>query len=454
MSLETLHALLERNRFGIKPGLETIRAVLAKLGNPEAAIAAIHIAGTDGKGAVAAICSSVLRAAGYRAGLYVSPHLVNVNERFQIDGAPVSDDLLEASAQRVLPAVEAVERETGRSATFFESLTAVAFTLFREAGVKLAVIETGLGGRLDATNVVMPLVSVITRIGLDHCDWLGNTLAEIAGEKAGIVKSGRPVVCGAMPDEARAVIAATAARRGSPFIAAEDAVGVRVLKSGLDGQRLSISTQSRTVPPIRFPLAGSFQAENAVTALAALECLAESGLPLPDDAVADGMRNVCWPGRFQLVCENPPVIVDGAHNPCAAEALRGALKSCREKRPAALVAGFCGDKDAPGVLRILAPSVKAAWGVAIANPRSLSADRTAGLMRMAGMDPVEGSPSIASALVSARAWAAAHDGIVLVCGSLFLAGEALTELGAYPWPLPDAGWRNENERTSAVTRDA
>ena len=284
---ETLHTLLERNRFGIKPGLETIRAVLDKLGNPETGIAAIHIAGTDGKGAVAAICASVLRAAGYHAGLYISPHLVNVNERFQIDGSPVSDEALEAAAQRVLPAVEAVERETGHSATFFESLTAVAFTLFRDAGVKLAVIETGLGGRLDATNVVTPLVSVITRIGLDHCDWLGNTIAEIAGEKAGIVKPGRPVVCGAMPDEARAVIASAAARLGAPFIAAEDAAGVRVTKSGLDGQRFSISTQNRTLPPVRFPLAGGFQAENAVTALAALECVTEAGLPLTDAAVAE-----------------------------------------------------------------------------------------------------------------------------------------------------------------------
>ncbi|MBO4288195.1 MAG: bifunctional folylpolyglutamate synthase/dihydrofolate synthase [Kiritimatiellae bacterium] len=443
---ETLHTLLERNRFGIKPGLETIRAVLDKLGNPETGIAAIHIAGTDGKGAVAAICASVLRAAGYHAGLYISPHLVNVNERFQIDGSPVSDEALEAAAQRVLPAVEAVERETGHSATFFESLTAVAFTLFRDAGVKLAVIETGLGGRLDATNVVTPLVSVITRIGLDHCDWLGNTIAEIAGEKAGIVKPGRPVVCGAMPDEARAVIASAAARLGAPFIAAEDAAGVRVTKSGLDGQRFSISTQNRTLPPVRFPLAGGFQAENAVTALAALECVTEAGLPLTDAAVAEGLQGVCWPGRFQLAGKKPPVLVDGAHNPCAAEALRAALKSCREKRPVALVSGFCGDKDALGVLRILAPSVKAAWGVAIANPRSLTADRAAGLMRMAGLDPVESSPSVSDALAAAKNWASAHDGIVLVCGSLFLAGEALTALDAYPWPLPAADWQRENER--------
>ena len=446
MALETLQALSERNRFGIKPGLETIRAVLAKLGNPETKIAAIHIAGTDGKGAVAAICSSVLRAAGYHVGLYISPHLVNVNERFQVDGMPVSDAELEAAAQRVLPAVESVEREIGRPATFFEALTAVAFTLFRDAGVKLAVVETGLGGRLDATNVVTPLVSVITRVGLDHCDWLGNTVAEIAGEKAGIVKSGRPVVCGAMPDEARAVIAAAASRIGAPFVAAEDAAGVRVTKSGLDGPRLSVSTQNRTLPPVRFPLAGAFQAENAVTAIAALECVAEAGLPLTDEAFVSGLQNVCWPGRFQLVCKEPPVLVDGAHNPCAAEALRGALKSCREKRPVALVAGFCGDKDALGVLQVLSPSVKAAWGVAIANPRSLTAARAAGVMRMAGVDPVQSAPSVPAALDAAKEWAAAHGGIVLVCGSLFLAGEALTALDAYPWPLPKAGWQRENER--------
>ena len=446
MALETFRKLLERNRSGIKPGLETIRAVLAKLGNPEKGIAAIHVAGTDGKGAVAAICASVLRAGGYHVGLYVSPHLVNVNERFQIDGAPVSDDALEAASRLVLPAVEAVEREDGRSATFFESLTAVAFTLFRDAGVKLAVLETGLGGRLDATNVVTPLVSVITRIGLDHCDWLGNTLTEIAGEKAGIIKPGRPVVCGAMPDEARAVVVATAERIGAPFIAAEEAAGVRVTKRALDGQRLSVSTQNRTLPPVKFPLGGAFQAENAVTALAALECVVDAGLPLADEAFVAGLRDVCWPGRFQLVGNEPPVLIDGAHNPCAAEALRAALKSCGEKRPVGLVAGFCGDKDTLGVLRILAPAVKAAWGVAIANPRSLTADRTAGLMRMAGMDPVESKSSVAEALAAAKGWAMERGGIVVVCGSLFLAGEALTLLDAYPWPLPDAGWRRDNER--------
>ena len=441
-----LDEMLGKRRFGIKPGLEAMRALLEELDHPEAETAAIHIAGTDGKGAVAAMCESVLRRAGYRVGRYTSPHLVRVNERFLVDGSPVSDEALEAAARVVCPAVERVEAHLSREVTFFECRTAVAFVLYRQLDIQLLVLETGLGGRLDATNVVTPLVSVITRIGLDHCEWLGDTVRAIAGEKAGIIKSGRPVVCGAMPDEARAVICETAATRGCLCVAAEDAVSLRVSKSRLDGQTFSISTQNRTLPPVRFPLSGAFQAENAVTAVAALECVHDLGLPIADEAFVEGLEQVCWPGRFQLVCSAPPVIIDGGHNPCAAEALLAALKSCREKRPVGLVAGFCGDKDVPTFLRTLKPVVKQAWGVTIRNPRSLPATETRDLMRLAGIEHAEATTSLEDALAAARQWAATSNGIVLVCGSLFLAGEALVACGAFPWPC---GRIDPNEQTSA-----
>jgi len=212
--LNDLQKLAERRRFGMRPGLETIRALLERLGNPERDVAAIHIAGTNGKGAVAALCESVLRAAGYPVARYTSPHLVSVNERFLVNGAPADDAALERAAADVEPAVRAVERALQTEVTFFECLTALGFVLFRRAGVRLVALEAGLGGRLDATNVVTPLVSVITRIGLDHCDWLGDTVEKIAGEKAGIIKPGRPVVCAAMPDGAKAVVAGAAAAAG------------------------------------------------------------------------------------------------------------------------------------------------------------------------------------------------------------------------------------------------
>jgi dihydrofolate synthase/folylpolyglutamate synthase len=432
--LNYLQHLADRQRFGMKPGLETIRALLARLGNPEQDLAAIHIAGTNGKGAVAALCESVLRAAGYPVARYTSPHLIRVNERFLINGEPADDASLEAAAQAVEAEVEAVEKELGVEVTFFECLTAVAFLLFRQAGVKLVALETGLGGRLDATNVVIPLVSVITRIGLDHCDWLGDTVEKIAGEKAGIIKAGRPVVCAAMPEEARAVIAATAAQRRALCVDAAEAVSVTVTQSGLEGQTLKIATQDRDLPPLRLPLAGAFQIENVCAAMAALEAVTACGIAIPDAAFVKGFESVCWPGRFQLASKAPPVIVDGAHNPDGARALRQALKSCKVKAPVGLIAGFCCDKDALEHLRVLAPVVKRGWGVATPNPRSLPPDQAVGLMRMAGIDEANACESVQEALDAARLWADEANGVVLVCGSLFLAGAALVALDAFPWP--------------------
>ena len=196
----------------MRPGLDTIRAVMAALGKPQDTLRCIHIAGTNGKGAVAAMLDSVLRAAGYRVARYTSPHLVAINERFFIDGEPVADDTLAAVADEVLSVIARLERDQGLEVTFFEALTAVAFVLFARVRPDVTVLETGLGGRLDATNIIAsPLVSVITRIGLDHCDWLGTTHAAIATEKAGIVKPGCPVVCGAMPPEALDAIRRVAA---------------------------------------------------------------------------------------------------------------------------------------------------------------------------------------------------------------------------------------------------
>jgi len=424
--LTFLQQLAERQRFGIRPGLDAIQAVMAELGNPERDIAAVHIAGTNGKGSVAAMCESVLRGAGYPVGRYTSPHLISVNERFLVRGQPATDDALEAAAQDVDAAVREVEKRDGIELTYFEYLTALAFVLFRNEGVKLAVVETGMGGRLDATNIVLPLASVITRIGLDHCEWLGQTLEQVAAEKAGIIKPGRPVVCGAMPDEARAVIRAKAAQQGALFIDAEDAVSVTASKHALDGQTLKIATQEMTLPALRLPLAGAFQAENAATAVATLEAVAQCGLAVPEDAIVRGLETVCWPGRFQLTVAAPPVIVDGAHNPDGARALAHALKSCHVRGNVGLVAGFCGDKDSIAFLRALAPVARRAWAVPVPNPRTLSADATAARMREAGIRDVETVEDIGVALTRSQAWAREADGTVVVCGSLFLAGAALS----------------------------
>lgn len=391
--MKFLEELAARRRFGMKPGLDAIRGTCAALGDPQKSFKAIHVAGTNGKGAVCAMLDAALRANGLRVGRYTSPHLVKINERFFLDGAPIGDDVLSAAAEKVA-------KIAPDDLTFFEALTAVAFLVYAEAKVDYAVLETGLGGRLDATNVCVPELCVITRIGLDHCDWLGDTVEKIASEKAGIIKPHVPVVLGENLPEVRAVVEARAREVGAPFFYAPDVA-------------------SAADVPRDFPLGGTFNRENAVTALAAMKVLGKGD--------ASGFADVVWPGRFQRV-EN--FIIDGAHNPPAAHALAAALRELHLSEPLALIAGFCGDKDVGEVLSILAPFVKKGYAVRTNNPRSLSAEETAEKMRAAGIDAVA-SPSLAAAIGSASSAPRA-----LICGSLFLAGEALVELGAYPWPNP------------------
>ena len=400
--------LSRSRRFGMRPGLDTIRAVMAALGNPQDTLRCIHIAGTNGKGAVAAMLDSVLRAAGYRVVRYTSPHLVAINERFFIDGEPVADDALAAVADEVLSVIARLERDQGLEVTFFEALTAVAFVLFARARPDVTVLETGLGGRLDATNIIAsPLVSVITRIGLDHCDWLGTTHAAIATEKAGIVKPGCPVVCGAMPPEALDAIRRVAAENGSPLVAAQP-----------------------WTPPAGFALFGAFQEENAATVKAVLDMLP---FMIPDGAISDGLAHVVWPGRCQRVTKDGVTyIVDGAHNPDGAAALARVLGGMA---PVGLVAGFCGDKDVSGHLRTLAPHVSRAWAVPIRNDRSLAPEDVAARMESAGIAGATPCAAVPEALSAAAAWARGTGNSVAVCGSLFLVGEALVALDAYPWRL-------------------
>lgn len=432
-----LNRIMERRRFGMRPGLDVMRAVLAALGNPQDALRCVHVAGTNGKGATCAILDAALRAAGHRTARYTSPHLVSVNERFFLDGAPVPDAALAAAEARTLEAVERLERDRGLEVTFFEALTAMGFVLFAGAKPDVVVLETGLGGRLDATNVVRePLVSVITRIGLDHCDWLGATHAAIAEEKAGIVKPGRPVVCGAMPLAAKEAIARAASLNGCAFTAAEEHVRLERLDP------LTLTSARRRLRPVAFALPGAFQAENAMTALATLDVLdRDCGLAVPDHAVAAGLEGVVWPGRCQrVVRDGVTLYVDGAHNPDGAVALRDALRRLGVKGPVGLVAGYCGDKDVLAHLRIMSALATHGWATPIRNARSLDPAATAERMHMAGFASAQACGSLPEALRAACDWARGCGGTVVACGSLFLVGEALVELDAFPWSVraPDA----------------
>lgn len=431
-------ALAARRRFGVRQGLEVMQALMERMGHPEAGVAAIHIAGSNGKGSVAAMTDAVLRAAGWSCGRYTSPHLQRFNERIFVNGAPVSDDVLTIAVTVVEQAAKQIVAAGVDEPTFFECATAAAFEVFRQQKIRLVVLETGLGGRLDATNVVMPLLSVITRIGLEHTQWLGDTVTAIAGEKAGIIKPGRPVVCGAMPAEARAVVLRRAAEHGCRVIDVPDSVSVSAIRARPEGLEARVSTTARDLGKITLPLGGLFQAENLATAVAALEAAEEAlGMQIPDTAFRDGLANVCWPGRFQLVSREPPIIVDGAHNPDCAMALRAALKKSGLEGPFGLVAGFCDDKDSGQFLKILAPLFARGWAVTTPSPRALAADAVCARMHAVGLtaEPAE----LAAALADAQAWARAESGTVVICGSLFLAGEALGQLHAFPWPAATGG---------------
>lgn len=415
----------------MRPGLESISALCSSLGDPQRRFKAIHVAGTNGKGAVSAFLASALKAAGNGGvGMYTSPHLVKINERFIINGGPVPDEKLDEIARIVHSKIEpsppnswgqAPSNSWGQApkngglspgeVTFFEALTAISYSLFAEAGLEFVILECGLGGRLDATNVCCPELCVITKVGLDHCDWLGSSVEEIAGEKAGIVKPGVPVVLGRNDVRVRAVVSARAASVGAPFFYAPD-----------------LADESE-LPRVLVP-SGSFNRDNAVTALAALRVLARQGR-IPDPDPDRCFVGTYWPGRFHRVGD---FIVDGAHNPPAASALAEALRAEFSGVKVPLIAGFCADKDADVVLRTLSPHISRAFAVKTSNPRSLSAEETAELMRTAGMDAVA-CGSLDEAMSASRAEACEGEQ-TLICGSLFLAGEALVALGEPPWGSP------------------
>ena len=424
-SLEALETLAARRRFGIKPGLDTITRLCAALWDPQKKLrGVIHIAGTNGKGAVAAILDACLRQSAMddgvcprddgvcpRVGRYTSPHLVKLNERFFLNGAPIDDATLEAVADKVSAAIDHSDllAQDSNAPTFFEALTAVAFSLYAETNPDYVILETGLGGRLDATNICEPSLTIITRIGLDHCAWLGDSVEKIAAEKAGIIKPGVPVVLGCNEEAVQAVIKARAKEVGAPYYYAPDLASASEI-------------------PADFPLCGTFNRENALTALAALKVLSRnSGFPILDSSFFILHSSFLqWPGRFQKVRN---FLIDGAHNPPGARALVAAIKEeYGEGARMDLVFGACADKEVGEVLQILRPIVRKAYAVRTNNPRSLAAGDLAALMGANALKATDQSDSLRDLLPKLE-----PDVPTLICGSLFLVGEALVELGAYPW---------------------
>jgi dihydrofolate synthase/folylpolyglutamate synthase len=415
--------LLAREQHGIKFGLESVRTLCTALDHPERTWASLIVAGTNGKGSVTAMSAAGLTAAGYRTGRYTSPHVRRIEERFALDGVSVGSDMLGEAVEAVL---EAERRclDDGRLSgpvTFFEMTTTTAFVLFRRAGVHVAVLEVGMGGRFDATNVADPCASAITSIDFDHMRFLGHSLAEIAFEKAGVMRSGRPCVVGPLPAEADAVIRRVARERGVPLVEALADVQLSSAMTGDGRTMLSLRTQSQDYGTVRLALRGRHQAVNAVVAVRLLEATAEAGLRIAPEAVVEGLGTVSWPARLQPVklTDGRRLILDAAHNPAGAAALATYLADTSLSR-VPFVFGAMRDKDIRTMLQTLAPraacfvfaQARTARAMAAADLRELAASLDLGVPLLA-----------ASSADEAVDLAFRHGSPVVVAGSIFLIGE-------------------------------
>jgi dihydrofolate synthase/folylpolyglutamate synthase len=366
------------------------------------------VAGTNGKGSVVAMVDAALNAAGHRSARYTSPHLVDVSERFVIGTQPIDRARLEAAAADLRAAVDRLLARGRLQAppTFFEATTAIAFELFRRAGAKVAVCEVGLGGRLDATNVLEPMVTAITTIGLDHQQYLGHSLAEVAREKAGIIKPGVPVVIGKLPPEARQVVEDVAAKVGAPLHLADEPGAVGALAT------------------LRLALQGAHQVENAAVAMRLLQEIDRQGIAVSSDAVRAGLERVVWPGRLEArrLSDGRELLLDAAHNADGAAALRSHLAKAP---PRPMVFAAMRDKDAAAMIAALAPAVSAFVMTRASNARSSEPSALAELAR--GIDPrltIAVEPTPAAAL--AHAWRLSRE--IVVAGSIFLLGDVMIEL--------------------------
>ena len=407
-----------------KFNLENISVLAQHLGNPHDKYPSVHIAGTNGKGSTAAFLEAILREAGYRTGLYTSPHLEHINERIRVHGDPVSDDAFADTFSRIHELIEKLLASGALRAhpTFFEYVTAIAFLYFAEAGVDFAIFETGLGGRLDSTNILTPRVSVITRIDFDHETFLGHSLREIASEKAGIIKPGVPVVSAPQRSEALQVIAARASELHSELL--EVATAYAVVSNRMEEGRVRAVVKARNAEKglnVDPQLAGRFQLENALNAVAAAHVLKTQGHRLTDGVIELGVATAVWPGRIEKVRSGPDVYLDGAHNPAAAQALAEFIKENLRGRKIILIFGALRDKAVDEIAGALFPL---ASHVIFTEPGTSRAISAAQLSEIAGhyAESSEIIPDASLALQTALGKAAPQD-LLFVTGSLYLVGQ-------------------------------
>ena len=422
---------LQRN-FRNAPGkfdLTRMFALAKAVGNPQLSYPIIHVAGTKGKGSVCALCASALQAAGYRTGLYTSPHLLDFTERIQVNGHPIPPEDLVTLVEECKPAIAAIPE-----LTWFEITTLLAFLHFARSGADAAVVEVGLGGRLDATNIVDPVVSVITSLSYDHTALLGDTLSQIAGEKAGIIKPGRPVVLAPQKKEARLVVERVAAERQAPLVQVGSDYLFAPLSHTLESQTLFVWSRSEQAladiymedgdahgwEPARLtvPLLGHHQVENTATAYAALLTARKHGLAVTEEAIQAGFSQVAWPGRFEIIHRHPAVILDCAHNRDSALKLRLTLDDYFPGLPVVMIFGASEDKDVLGMFTELLPRVSQLIITHSYHPRAMETDNLAAIAHQFGHRAII-VPDVEKALEKALHLANDQD-VVLVTGSIFV----------------------------------
>ncbi len=410
--------------------LERMRVLLGRLGNPHADYPIMHIAGTKGKGSVSAMCAAALEAGGYRVGLYTSPHLQEYTERIQINRTHIPEQDFVNLVEEIKPHVAAVP-----ALTTFEISTALGLWYFSRQKVDVAIVEVGLGGRLDATNVVTPRVSVITSLSYDHAEYLGDTLAKIAGEKAGIIKTDIPVVLAPQREEARRVIVNTARERKAPLFQVGRDLLYAPINHTLENQTMLVwpageqelvsayieSGGKQTWQPTRFSLSllGYHQVQNAATAYAALHALRDSGFTINDQAIAEGFRNVSWPARFEVLHRNPALVIDAAHNRDSAQKLSMAIGDYFPGKPVILIFGASTDKDVEGMFAELLPRIRQVIATKSIHPRAMEPELIVDLAHKFGR-PARVVTPLEEALDEAQR-IAAGEAVVLAAGSVFIA---------------------------------
>lgn len=423
-----------------RPRIEPVRRLAELAGSPQLSYPVIQVGGTNGKTSTSRAIESLLRAHGLRTGLFTSPHLVDFTERFQIDGEPVGGDALAEAWDELRLPLEVVDRELVEAGhgpiTYFEALAVLAFTVFSDAPVEVAVVEVGMGGEWDATNIADAQVAVLGPIGLDHTDVLGPDITTIARTKAGIIKQGSAVVTAAQDPDALAEIAAAAERQGASLAVAGQDFALVEDRLAVGGRQVDVrGTTGHVYDPAFVPLFGHHQAENLALAMAAVELFLGGDRPIPEEVLDEGLGQLTSPGRLQLISSDPVVYVDAAHNPHGAQAFVRAVEESFQFDEIALVVGVLGEKDATGVLEALAPIAHEVIVTGVDSPRAIDAEALRPLAEAAiPATPVHVAARLPEALDRAHAWAEGADGrAVFVVGSVLLAGEAIAHARANGW---------------------